>query len=121
MSSSALVMLFSSSTTRILLGCMPLLFPRRVGQVDANRRPLAHAALDAYPAAVLFDDLLGVRHPEAEAVGLRRVECLEDVTHLLVAHADARVLYLDDQRVGPAAGRDREPPAPVHGLLGVED
>src|ERR1044072_8896031 len=114
-------MLLSSSTTRILLGCMRLLFPRRVGQIYADCRPLAHAALDAHTAAVLFDDPLGVRHPEAEAVALSRAERLEDVTQLLLSHAYARVGAFDDERVRPAGGPDGKQPAPLHRLQGVED
>src|SRR4051812_36688783 len=109
-------MLFSSSTTRTLLGGMRLLLRRRGGEGDANCRAFAGATLDAYAAAVLFDDLLGVRHPEAEPLTLRRVERLEDVAQLLLGHADARVGHLDAQRVRRAPGRDAQAPAARHRL-----
>src|SRR4051794_16659033 len=114
-------MLFSSSTTRTLLSGMCLLSIRRGGQIDADCRAFARAALDAYTAAVLFDDLLGVRHPEAEPLTLRRVERLEDAAQLLLGHADARVGYLDAQRVRRAAGLDAQASAARHRLQGVED
>ena len=104
---------------------------RRVdGQVDAERRALAHLRLHFDPPLVVLDDLLADRQAQARALGLallRRAlggeERLEDLREQLLGDARAGVDHLDAnfEPVVRRGGLDRERAAfAEHGLAGVD-
>src|ERR1044072_8709756 len=81
-------MLSSSSITRIRLpGIADLL----AWNHDTNGRALTGLAADRNRAAVLSNDLPGVRHTETESLFLRRIERFEDLFQLLLIDPATRI------------------------------
>src|SRR5512133_2869720 len=103
------------------------------GQRDDELGSLAGRGPDRDGAAVRPDDPLADREPEPGPLLLGRVEGDEDVLPRLLGDPRARVAEADLDHVPPPlplapegqlvpldAGRDGEPPAPRHRLVGVE-
>src|SRR6185369_9825700 len=101
-SSSESVMLGSSSTTRIFFAVTSISpFGRKL---DPDVSSLADFAVDCDLPAVLLNDLLRVRHAEAEAAALGGIERLEDLFDPFGSHSRAGVFDLHPEFVAGSAG-----------------
>src|SRR5581483_10013977 len=89
-----------SSTTRMLTGSFALgvglgfisMFWPGHGQSQREHAALADLAFRADFAAMSLDDRLHDRQTQAGALRLRREQGLEDLSHVLFADSDARIL-----------------------------
>src|SRR5512139_2036462 len=90
----------SSSMNRILLAISVSPAPALLqGQLDGEFRSLADLAIHADQAAVPLDDAVGHGQPEPRslALALGGEKGLEDLAHVLLADAGARVGDGDDE------------------------
>src|SRR5579863_10030748 len=76
---------------------------------------------DRYAAAVLFDDRLGEKQPQADTFALGREKRLENPSRDLLFNPAAAIGEGQDQIAVVAAEIDRQPPAIGHCLHRVDD
>ena len=91
--------------------------------MDGEPRSTANLALDIDPSSMPAHDRVRQRQAEPGPLPdrLGREKRLEDAVEVLFGHAAAGVVKTNPDLAGASAGRDRDRPARLDRLAGVDD
>src|SRR6185503_6086951 len=102
-------------------GCVQSRLTPLVGrQLNFDLCSVSLPAFNFYSTAMLLNNLLRVRHAEAETAALGRVEWFKNLLDPFRTHSGAGVLYRHPYLFAVAAGRDRQASAGGHGLNSIQ-